>query len=409
MKILQLHNHYGSHSGESTVLDAHAGILKSHGHDVRAYTRSSVELERMRFGRARAFFAALYNPASIRKVLDLIDSFSPDLVHIHNLFPLLSPSVLPAIARKGIPIVMTVHNYRLVCPNGLFFNGDGICERCAGGNEWQCLRHNCEAAVLKSLGYSVRNTWARIAGYYSRHVDAFLCLTEFQKRKIVENGIPERRCHVLPNFIQPIEEHEPADSGTADDRDGLFFIGRLNRQKGADIVIEAARRCPRIRFSLAGDPDPLCVDLGALPSNTRWFGVVDGIEKSSMFRKSRALLFASRSYEGFPMVFLEAMQHGTPVIAPRLAGYPEIVRDGENGLLFDPEDPEGLAGAVRKICGDPAVAERLGLRGRKMLEDEYGSDIWYRQYMELIGGIRRNPSSSPDTVEACHAGIARPP
>jgi len=391
MRILQLHNHYGSHSGETTVLDVHASLLKSHGHQVYSYTRSSVELDSMRLGKTKAFLFALYNPASIRGVSRILKEFSPEIVHIHNLYPLLSPSVLPVIRKAGIPVVMTVHNYRLVCPNGLFYNKEGICERCAGGHEWNCVRCNCEDSLPKSLGYALRNAWARIAGYYTRNVDAFLCLTEFQKRKLVENGFPPDRCHVLPNFM---EQDQPA-AGGAENRDrraGIFFIGRLNRQKGIDILVEAAAGCPDVAFTLAGSADTSFIDTGALPPNVKWLGVIDDDEKVRAFRKAEALVFSSRSYEGFPMVFLEAMQQRLPVIAPDLAGYPEIIRKGVNGWLFRPGDADHLAETILEVQGDPAQAGRFGINGRNILAAEYSSEVWYTKYMEIAADLTKKRS-----------------
>jgi|APHig6443718053_1056840.scaffolds.fasta_scaffold00845_8 glycosyltransferase involved in cell wall biosynthesis len=386
MRILQLHNHYGSHSGESTVLDAHASLLKSHGHEVFSYTRSSVELESMRFGKAMAFFTALYSPFSIRETDRIMREFRPDLVHIHNLYPFLSPSVLPSIRKHGVPIVMTVHNYRLVCPNGLFYNKRGICERCGGGREWNCLLMNCEESLPKSLGYAARNAWARVAGYYTNHVDAFLCLTEFQKGKLVENGFPSGKCHILPNFTDAEAYGSPIESCPAS-KQGFFFIGRLNRQKGVDIIVDAARRCPDIPFFLAGALDPDFIDPRSFPPNVQWLGVLGEDEKMQAFRRAVALVFASRSYEGFPMVFLEAMQEGLPVIAPRLAGYPEIIREGCNGWLFRPEDVVDLAETLSAVNGNPLQAGEYGKNGREILLREYSRGIWYEEYMRIVAGL----------------------
>jgi len=386
MKILFLHNHYGGHSGESTVLDVQEALLKKHGHLVRRYTRSSAELKTMRFGAARAFFLALYNPASVREVRNIIREYAPDVVHVHNLYPLISPAVLRCVRDEGVPVLMTVHNYRLVCPNGLFYNRHGICERCAGGREWNCVACNCEESLPKSIGYAARNAFARVRGHYVENVDAFLCLTDFQKDKLVRNGFMERKCHVLPNFMDFSSQASPGREEPSGDF-GFLFIGRLNRQKGIDIIIESARRCPEITFRLAGSVDAGFIDTGKLPGNVQLLGVINEEGKLRELRRARALVFASRSYEGFPMVFLEAMQQGLPVIAPRLAGYPEIVREGKNGWLFSPEDPADLARTVRHIMENPREAASFGSEGYEILCRDYSSEVWYRQYMDVASSL----------------------
>jgi len=381
MRILQIHNHYGSHSGESTVLEVHRQLLSQRGHDVRSYTRSSVELESMRMGEIRAFFTGLYNPFSIRDIEKELQAFRPDVIHIHNLYPLVSPSILPVFRRAGIPVVMTVHNYRLACPNGLFYNNEGICEKCSGGREWNCVLHNCESSFPKSFGYALRNAWARLAGYYRSNVDAFLCLTGFQKGKLVENGFREDACHVLPNFL---ELHPPFGERTERERSGFFFIGRLNRQKGIDFLLEVAERLPQKSFRLAGSVDSSVVDIAKLPSNVQWLGVIDEEQKLRELRSAEALLFTSRSYEGFPMVFLEAMQQELPVIAPDLAGYPEIVRNGVNGWLFEPQDAQACARVIDEAHAAGDVALQMGKNGREILERDYAPEVWYRAYMKVI-------------------------
>jgi len=367
-------------------MEKHQALLEQHGHRVRCYTRSSAELKKMKFGAGLAFFTALYNPGSIRQVKQVLHEFKPDLVHIHNLYPLISPAALSCIHDAGIPIVMTVHNYRLVCPNGLFYNRSGICERCAGGREWNCALQNCEESLPKSIGYALRNGWARVAGQYTENVDAFLCLTAFQRDKLVASGFPAQKCHIIPNFTD-IEEAGVPDAAESGERNGFLFIGRLNRQKGIDIIVETARRCPELSFRLAGSVDTSFIDTGSFPKNVTWLGVVGEDEKRRELLKSRALVFASRSYEGFPMVFLEAMQRNLPVVAPRLAGYPEIVREGENGWLFRPEDPDDLAKTLRAISANPAESEAFGARGREILAQDYSCGVWYRDYMQVVTSL----------------------
>jgi glycosyltransferase involved in cell wall biosynthesis len=388
MKILQIHNHYGGFSGESSVLAVHKELLEKHGHTVKVYSRSSEELYKMPLGSVKAFFWAFYNRKSIDDLKTILDSFDPDIVHIHNLFPIISPAILPFIKGRGKKIVMTVHNYRLVCPNGLFFNDRGICEKCAGGREWQCALNNCESSMPKSVGYFLRNAWARMQGYYSENVDAFLCLTDFQRKKLVDNGFPADRCHIYPNFDDLSADYHNLLK-TPDKRKGILFIGRLNRQKGADFFVQAAGKCPDIPVFMAGHPDPSCVDVKSLPPNVRWLGAIDEAEKYRILSEVRCLAFTSRSYEGFPMVFLEAMKMGLPVIAPNLAGYPEIIREGINGRLFKPGDVDGLARVMRSLHDNLGDIELFGNNGRRILQEEYSVDVWYKGYMELLSILCR--------------------
>ena len=363
-------------------MKAQEKMLRGHGHRVRSYTRSSVELESMRFGKVRAFFAGLRNPVSAREIHKVLEEFRPDVVHIHNLYPLISPSVLPHIRKRGVPVVMTVHNYRLICPNGLFYNKSGICEACAGGKEWNCIRFNCEESLPKSIGYALRNAWARIGRHYLDNVDAFLCLTAFQKRKLVDNGFKPERCFVLPNFIDEMMNGNSGDVPRV--REGVLFIGRLNRQKGADILVQAAASLPEIQFNMVGAVDNSVINPEKLPPNVACLGVVTDEVKQTMINNARILVFPSRSYEGFPMVFLEAMQQGLPVVAPRLAGYPEIIDDNDAGWLFDPENVEDLVSTIRHAYNEPSAASRYGDNGKKAVEQLYSPNVWYSDYMKVL-------------------------
>ncbi|TLU83411.1 MAG: glycosyltransferase family 4 protein [Chlorobium sp.] len=384
MKVLIIHNKYGVYSGEEAVVNMHIELLRKAGHKVISYNRNSSEIDKKIIRKILAFFTALYNPVSIRKIKNILKDFRPDIIHIHNLYPLISPAILPVIRKAGIPIVMTVHNYRLICPNGLLFNKKGICEACAGGREWNCIQYNCERSFPKSIGYSLRNISARLLRQYIDNVSAFLCLTDYQRKKLVENSFPADRCFVLPNFIEEVSLDIP---GELSEKNGFVFLGRLNRQKGIDIILKAAELCPDIPFYLAGKPDESFVDISYLPRNVKWLGVIEKEEIDRLLKKMQALVFTSRSYEGFPMVFLEAMQHGIPVIAPRLAGNPEIIRDGYNGWLFDPEDVDDLVEKIRTVHENPETAMIYGSNGYKRLSNEYNSETWSNEYKKIVTSL----------------------
>jgi glycosyltransferase involved in cell wall biosynthesis len=386
MNILLIHNHYGGFSGETAVLEKHLSLLKKEGHEIHTYTRSSAEINSTNTGKIKAFFTGVYNPSSNRKVKHLLDTLRPDLVHIHNLYPLISPSILKEVRKAGIPVVMTVHNYRLICPNGLFYNRHDICELCSSGREWNCILQNCEQSLIKSIGYAARNAWARISGSYRDNVSAYLCLTEFQKRKLVENGFSEERCHIIPNFLE-VDKKENTEHDN--NRKGFLFIGRLNSQKGVDILIRAAKQLPSISFRLAGSADHDFIDTGNLPSNVEWLGIIDNGEKKKELQNAIAMVFTSRSYEGFPMVFLEAMEESLPVIAPDLAGYPEIIRNGRNGLLFKPQDVNDLTKKIKYFNDNKQHAFKYGHEGRVILESEYSQEVWYDEYLRVVQNLMK--------------------
>jgi len=404
MKILLLHNSYGQFSGEEAVVEMQKILLEAHGHTVECYSRSSAGIKGPG-GKINAFFSGFYNARSIREVREMISGGQPDIVHIHNLFPLISPAILPLIKSLNNPsthqlinssahqlisspakLVMTIHNYRLICPNGLFFTHDEICERCSGGREWNCILHNCEYSALKSTGYALRNLWARRRRFYLDNVDAFLCLTEFQKIKLTENGFPGERCHILPNFVTPATAltQEFSKPGY------VLFAGRLNTQKGFGLLAQAASLIPDIPVRVAGEGKPDYLKTLSIPVNMELKGKLDTARMNATYQEAAFLVFPVRSYEGFPMVFPEAMQHRLPVIAPDMAGFPEIIEDGVNGLLFKPGDAADLASKIRLLWENKDLREKLGRAGERKLQTEYSAEVYYKKLMDVYKDVTRN-------------------
>lgn len=232
MKVLLIHNEYGKYCGEEAVVDRMERMLSANGHIVRKYTRSSAEIPKMLLGKVRAFFAALYNPLSNWHLIRILDSFQPDVVNIHNLYPFISPSALFIIKKRKIPIVMTVHNFRLICPTGLFMRNGFPCEACLQGGEWNCIKYNCEHTLFKSVGYALRNWFARITEAYTHCVDRFACITEFQRQKLIAAGFDEAKIEVIPNFLDHIEEPSRTKGAY------VAYSGRLSFEKGVDLIID---------------------------------------------------------------------------------------------------------------------------------------------------------------------------
>lgn len=380
MKILVVHNKYGRLSGEEVVVQNIQKLLMEKGHDVINYFRESAELESLVFGSFRAFISGIYNYQSIRDLKDLLKVENPDIVHIHNVYPIISPAILPALKKAGIPVVMTVHNYRLICPNGLFLKDGKVCEKCSGGKEYNCIINNCEKNVFKSLGYAIRNYVARKKKYYSENVSFFACLTEFQKSKILSEGYPEEKLRVISNISDSDDE---AIENTGDMGKQVGFIGRISHEKGIDTLIDASKILKKIPFRAAGSIDRMPEALNLIDEN---FGFSGHLDKKSLFnftQKCRIIVLPTLCYEGFPTVIVEAMLHGKPVICSRIGGLPEIVDEGVTGLLFEPGNSMELAEKIQYLWEHPEICEEMGKSGRARAMTLYSSSRYYASIVKM--------------------------
>lgn len=262
-----------------------------------------------------------------------------------------------------------------MCPNGLFFSNGAICEKCTGAaKELNCIINNCEGSVFKSIGYALRNAWARSKKYYAGNIDAFLCLTEFQKSKLIANQFNSEKCFVIPNFYsKPIE----AIDYEGHKRKYVAFAGRISPEKGLPILLDAAKNLPEIKFKLAGAVRQSYKEVLDIPPNVELLGMLDSNEMKSFYKKAKLYLHTSVCYEGFPMVFPEAMAFKLPIIAPKMAGYPEIAEDEFNGLLFEPENSSHLTQIIKKVYDDNEKLSKLGQNGFNKLKNSYTKDTYY--------------------------------
>lgn len=390
MKVLMIHNKYGKHSGEEAVVDAQIKLLEENGHKVVSYFRSSEEIDTMSFGKAKAFFLGIKNTKTIADIKKIIHEEQPNLVHVHNLYPIISPAILPVIKSFGIPIAMTIHNYRLLCPNGLFFTKGAICEKCTGpSKELNSIFNNCEGSLFKSTGYALRNFWARVTKKYEHYIDAYLCLNEFQKDKLIQNGFEQNKCHVIPNFYRKELENKRY---AYEDKSYVAFAGRISPEKGLPILLNAAKKLPDIPFHLAGLMRPSYKDELEIPSNVVLKGMLNPDEMKTFYEKAKILAHTSICYEGFPMVFPEAMAYKLPIIAPNLAGYPEIVEDGYNGFLFEPEDSDDLAFKINSIFNDKERLQTLGENGFNKVSKKYNKQFYFEMLLEAYNSILVTPN-----------------
>ena len=370
LTIAIVHNAYGKVSGEEIVIDDLVQLLQSRGVTVKRFSRSSAEIEDTRLGKISAFFSGFHNPFSRRAFGQFLRDNRPDVVHIHNLYPLISPSILPECTAQGIPVVMTVHNFRLACPNGLLMSHGEICDRCLGGREYWCIFRNCEESILKSTGYALRTATARILRCYYDNVNHFICLSVFQKNILLKEGLPADRVTVLANpFSFTGETISNKESGGY-----VAYVGRISPEKDVLTLIEAARKLDNIQFKFAGDYHRMPEVIKQKPDNCEFLGQLNSEDIVQFYQNARIIVFATRCYEGFPTVLLEAMSHSLPVICSRIGGLPEIVDDRITGLLYEPGNADELADHLRTLWQNPALCQKLGDAGRRKVLEDYAAE-----------------------------------
>ena len=378
MKILFIHNRYGVTSGEEIMLQKIIDLLKQNGHEIQTFFKNSADIPNMRLGRIRSFLSGIYSPGSRREIRQVLEKFQPDLVQIQNLYPLISPSILPVIKSFRIPVVMRLSNYRLACPNGLFLSHGKVCEKCRGGKEFWCLLRNCEGSLFKSFGYATRNWVARKMRFYLDNVTLYYAQTDFQRKCLMAEGFAGNRIDVIPNMVQASPFDEEGILG-----EYVGYAGRISPEKGASTFIESANKCRNIPFRIAGDYQRMPDLFSSATNNVEFLGHLNKETLEKFYKDCRIFVMPSVWYEGFPGVVIEAMLSGKPVICSRIGGLPEIVEEGKTGLLFEPGNACDLTEKIRYLWERPELCQEMGNAGRAKVLNKYSPEIYYGRLMDV--------------------------
>ena len=379
MRVLYIHNDYAKPSGEETAAEAIVALLREHGHEVEWHRRSSAEIAGSLYGQVKSLFSGLANPWEARAVARHIRKFKPDVVQVQNPYPLLSPSIFPAIKRCGVPLVMRCPNYRLFCPNGLCCDMQGhVCELCFGGHEWHCAAKRCAGGALKSFGYALRGWAARVTRRILDSVDVFVVQTEFQRQKFILQGIPEKKLAILPGIMQRMEPPAEWQPGKF-----VTYIGRCSEEKGILEFIECARSLPDTPFMVAGAYDGMPGLRESAPDNITWTGFLKGEALREAFLDSRMVVVPSRCYEGFPNTIVQAMQLERPVVAVNLGSSGSIVQEGVTGEKFAPMDVSEMAQKITGLYGDTVRCRAYGEAGRQEALRLYSRERIYASLMDI--------------------------
>jgi glycosyltransferase involved in cell wall biosynthesis len=403
VKVLQVYNEQRSRlGGEPAVIDATMRVLRQNGHETRLVMKSSRVLENSILKRMNAFWGGVYNISAYREMGRLIEKDRPDVVHVHSVYPMFSPSILVACKRKNVPVVMTVHSHNLTCPTWYHLYQGRVCEDCVGGHEYRCVIKNCRSNILESSAYALRSSVARRFRLFHDNVSKLIVMTPFAKAKLLRAGFREDQIAVVPN---PASVGEAAADPSAGEY--VAFAGRISPEKGIDTLLAAAAQMPDVPFKVAGDGPALLEAKAKAPRNVEFVGRLGPNELSEFYRRSRMLVVPSVCFEQFPMVVLEAMGRALPVIGSRIGGLPEIIEDDLTGSLFEPGNPEDLARQVRRLWEHPQLCRRMGMAGRQKVIREFTEEAYFHNLMAVYQSAIQRSKSDVGFIPVSSLGASR--
>jgi glycosyltransferase involved in cell wall biosynthesis len=390
VKILQVHNFYQQTGGEDLVVGDEARLLEAHGHGVVQYTAHNDNVTA--YSPVELAQRTIWNRQAYRELRETIVRHRPQLVHVHNTLPLLSPSVYYAAHAEGLPVVQTLHNYRLMCPAAVCFRDGHVCTDCVGKPvAWDAVRHACyrgnrsaSAAVVTMLSVH------RLLGTWRDKVSMYIALTAQAERMFTQAGLPSAKIVVKPNFVDP-------DPGAGRGLGGYaVFVGRLSHEKGVETLLQAWRLVDGlVPLVVIGDgPQAPAVAAAAkdIPGIT-WLGRRDSEETLRSIRDATCLVFPSECYETFGRAIVEAFAAATPVVAAGHGAAAELVTDGVTGLHFRPGNPSDLAAKILRLHGDALLQTRMRAAARQEFEARYTAGVNYRLLLDIYR--RAVEASSP--------------
>jgi glycosyltransferase involved in cell wall biosynthesis len=396
MKILLIHDFYRRFGGEDAVALSEKQLLQEHGEEVVPYTRHNDEITEYRLRQKLALPGqVIYSRRTSTDLHDLVEKHRPDIAYIHNFFPLISPSVYPTLRSLKVPCIQVVHDFRMLCPNGVFYTQGQVCERCKHGNFLHAVRYRCYGeSYLASAVASSSIALHRFTGGLDK-VDGYICLTEFTRQKLLEVGVASEKLFLKPNFIDA-SQVSPSPGGG----DYVLFLGRLSEEKGLWTLIRAFEALPHLPLKIAGT-GPLEDDLRRYVSqkNLRHIELVgfkNGQEKWDLLLGSLFVVVPSEWYETFCLVVLEAYAAGKAVLASRLGSLPYVVEQGETGRLFEAGNSEDLAAKVSEMMQQGDELRLMGKYGRQLAETKYSPEQNYRRLMDIFSSLA--PARMPDAM-----------
>lgn len=415
MKIVLVHCHYQRPGGEDVVFEQERQLLERAGHQVVLFIRSNQGLDSYS-GLQRLVLVqkAVWNGDTRREFAELLRVEKPDLVHVHNIWVNISPSIYGACREAGVPVVQTLHNYRLMCPAGTFFRNGAICEECMEHTLWRSVRYACyrnsrAISAAKALMLTVHDR----LGTWERDIDCNIVLTEFARNKFLEGGMPARKMFVKPNFVHPDPLLQGANGKCTQfaNEDYAVFAGRLSPEKRVSTLLAAWNRL-RIRIPLVivgGGQQLEELENDALKENLdmiTFTGTLPRDQTLAIIKGARFLIFSSEWYETFGLTMIEAFACHVPVLCSKLGAMQEIVEDGRTGLHFRPGDAQDLAEKIEWAWNHPERMRQMGEEGRREYESKYTAEKNYPRLMEIYQHALAGRESRAKDSRQSLAGLA---
>jgi glycosyltransferase involved in cell wall biosynthesis len=384
MRIALVHNAYQWPGGEDIIVNQERDLLRSAGHQVLEYRRSNQEIgSSTLLQQITLAQRAVWSSDTFQEFRALLRREKPDLVHVHNTFVMISPSIYWACAEEGLPVVQTLHNFRLLCPQGTFLRNGKICEECVEHSLLRSVAYGCyRGSRLASGAAAALLTSHWWAGTWTHKIDSYIALSHFARNKFVRAGLPSEKLFVKPNFVYPdlSPRTSPGDYG--------LFVGRITLEKGLPTLLSAWSQVKTdVPLMLVGD-GALRESLEAQVAETSrsriiFRGYLSREETLATIKAAKFLLCASCCYEQAPVTIMEAYACGVPVIAPSLGPLKEVIDDERTGLLFRPGDATHLAEKIQWALNHDECLQTMGKRAREKYETQYGAENNYRKLMEI--------------------------
>lgn len=386
MRILLCHNFYQKSGGEDEVFKNESELLKINGNEVLIYKTYNKDFDKL--NKYQAFIKTIFNFQTYHDISNICKEKKPDVVHFHNTFPLMSPSVYYAASKCNVPVVQTIHNYRLLCLNAYLFRNGSVCEKCVNlkfkwpGIFYKCYRNSRTASFVVAfmlLIHKVLGTWKRI--------DCFIALSDFQKRKLIQASVAKEKIVTKSNHTYEFPKQKENSERY------ILYAGRLSTEKGIEILLEAFNLLENVILNIAGSGIPKAdliryIDIGKR-KNVNFLGQIENEKIQKLINRSFIIIYPSLLFETFGLTIIEAFSNGIPVIASNHGSMAELVHNGKTGILFEPGNSLDLANKIKWAYENPERIYEMGKNAHEDYLKKYTEEISYQNLLNIYNSVSK--------------------